>query len=291
MPTAIERLTSRSYSTDSANQTTATRVFTTDATSQAGAAAAVNVLGVTMPSTHPEYASLSLDTIGYTPKDDGTYDVTANYSATGLFVLDIVKKQNATAKYSRFQFSTYDYEIETPYAVKEKRTVSAPGAGSTVSVEAWMPYIQKVSKTDLVLAIEVRPPKLSVGSATLIANEVNTLHKFSTQPDYWLFVSGAVQPVSNTEDLVTYTWRRDRLDYGWTAVIDPSIPQPNMNLYDNKGGTIKFPDLSRPPFFQWKMKMGTAGPSSDPVFFKICPYSRNDTGYTNLPGLTAAVSL
>ena len=286
MATSTERLTSRSYSTDVAGQTTASRQFTTDATTQAAASQAVNAIGVTMPSVHPEYPALALESLGYTPKEDGTYDVTANYSATGLFVLDVVKKQNIGGPYSRFQFSTYDYEIDTPYAVKEKRTVSAPGASTAVTVEAWMPYIQKVSKTDLVLAIEVRPAKLTASSASLIAAQVNSLHKFSTQSDYWLFVSGTVQPVSNTEDLVTYTWRRDRGDYGWVAVVDPSIPQPNLNLYDSQGGTVKFPDLFRPAFFQWKMKMGANGPTSDPSFYKICPYSRNDTGYTTLPGLS-----
>jgi hypothetical protein len=291
MATATELINSRSYSTDAEGHATASRRYTTDAPTQAAAAQAVELVGGALGSTHPEHSALRLESLSYSPKSDGTYDVTANYSGSGLFVLEIIKKQNTGGKYSRFQFSTYDYEIETPYAVKEKRTVSTPGASPAVTVEAWMPYIQKISKTDLVLAIEVRPPKLTAADATLIADQVNSLHKFSTQADYWLFVSGTVQPVSNAEDLVTYTWRRDRFDWPWVAVADPSVPQINANAYDSQGGTVRFPNVTRPPFFQWKMKMGTNGPTSDPSFYKICPYSLNYTGYTTLPGLTAAVTL
>lgn len=290
--TGREIVTSRSYTTDSQGRATGTRVWRTETTSRAEATNWLTTQGISLGSVHPDASGIFLDSFSFTPEADGTYSITGNYSANGLYLLENVnKRNNPGAPYYRFQFSTYDYTIDTPYAVKEKRSVSAPGATTPTVVEAWTPYIQKIAKCDLVLTIEVRPNKLDAAAATLIASQANSLHKFASQSDYWLFISGNVQPVSDTQDLVTYTWRRDRGDNGWVSAINPTVPNASLNLYDNQSGTVLFPDLSRPAFFQWKMKMGANGPTDTPSFFKICPYTRNDSGYTTLPGINVVPSL
>ncbi len=288
--TGREILTSRSYQAD-AQRTIASRRFRTEAVSKAEALQYAETQGLTAGGlvvrvAHPDESGIVLDSLSLEPQVDGTYDIVANYSNSNLFVLELVsKKNNGANKYARYQVSTYDYKIKMPYAVKEARNVSAPGVTPATTVQAWVPYEQEILKTDVVLTIEVRPGKLTVSDATLIAGEANRLHKFSTQADYWLFVSGTVQPINDTEDIVTYTWRRDRGDNGWVSAINPTVPNASLNLYDNQGGTIIFPDANRPPHFDWKMKMAATGPTGTPLFWKMCPYTRNDNGYTTMPGL------
>lgn len=286
MVTGREIITSRSYSTDAQGRTIASRKFRTECVNKSEALAYAATEGLIVGSSgHPDVAGVVLDLINLQPQEDGTYDIEAQYSANNLFVLESVNKKNLSQPYARYQVSMYDYKTKTPYAIKETRTVSAPGVTPAVTVTAWVPYEQDILKADVILTIEVRPATLTVADAALIAAQANNLHKFAGQADYWLFVSGTVQPITDTQDLVTYQWRRDRGDNGWVAAINPTVPNASLNLYDDQGGTVKFPDTNRPPYFEWKMKMAAAGPTDPPVFFKICPYTRNDTGHTNLPGI------
>lgn len=288
--TGREIVTSRSY-TGSLQTTTAQRVWKTETTSRAEASNWLTSQGTQLGDAHPDLPGLFLDSLTYAPEVDGTYTITGNYSTSGLFVLEQVNKQNrGSTKYIRWNFSTYDYSIDVPYAVRVPLTV--PGNPTKF---VWTPQSQKVFKTDVVLSIEVRPNKLTLADVAKIARETHRVHRFpSDATSDWLFMGGNIRNANNAEDLITYTWQRDAGDFAWVASNNPTITA-GQNTYNdmkdsNQQPTVKFPDVTRPQHSRWIMRQNE-NPSNAPVFSRMFPYSINETGYSTLPGMSGVVGL
>lgn len=289
--TGREIVTSRSY-TGSLQTTTAQRVWKTETTSRAEASNWLTSQGVTLGAAHPDITGLFLDSITFAPETDGTYTITGNYSTSGLFVLEQVNKQNRdSAPYVRMNFSTYDYSIDVPYAIRV--TLNVPGNASKF---IWTAQSQKISKSDVLLSIEVRPNKLTLSDVAAIAKETHRVHRFAADggANDWLFMGGNIRNASNTQDLVTYTWQRDAGDFEWLASDTPSL-QANKNVYDpmkvSGASTVWFPYVARQPHSRWVMRQNQIDPSLPPLFTTMFPYSLKATGYTNLPGLSAIPGL
>lgn len=291
--TGREIVTSRSY-TGSLQTTTAQRVWKTETTSRAEASNWLTSQGVTLGSAHPDISGLFLDSITYSPETDGTYAITGNYSTTGLYVLEQVNKQNrASAPYVRMNFTTYDYSIDVPYAIRV--TLNVPGNPAKY---IWTAQSQKVFKSDVLLAIEVRPGKLSLTDVALIAKETHRVHRFAADggANDWLFIGGSIRNVSNTEDIVTYQWQRDSGDPDWVpSTVTPAL-QAGKLVFDpmkdaSNASTVWFPYVARGPHSRWIMRQNSADPSLQPLFTTMLPYSLNALGYKNLPGLSDIAGL
>lgn len=288
--TGREIVTSRSY-TGSSQSTTAQRVWKTECTSRAEASNWLVSQAIKLGDAHPDLSGVFLDSLTFTPDADGTYTITGNYSAAGLFVFEQVNKQNRDpAKYVRWNFTTYDYSIDVPYAIRV--ALNVPGNPTKY---VWTPQSQKVFKCDVLLSIEVRPNKLNLADVALIARETHRVHRFpSDTSNDWLFMGGNIRNASNTEDLVTYTWQRDAGDFAWVASSAPTL-NPNQNTYNDlkdasNQPTVRFPDVTRPQHSRWIMRQNE-NPTNAPVFGAMFPYSINATGYSTLPGMNGLVGL
>jgi hypothetical protein len=289
--TGREIVTSRSY-TGSLQTTTAQRVWKTETTSRAEASNWLTSQSVALGDAHPDLTGLFLDSLTYSPEADGTYTITGNYSTSGLFVLEQVNKQNRdSAPYVRVNFSTYDYTIDVPYALRV--TLNVPGNPAKF---IWTAQSQKISKSDVILSVEVRPNKLTLGDVAAIAKETQRVHRFAADggANDWLFMGGNIRNASNTQDLVTYTWQRDAGDFEWVAK-DAPVLSTNQNTYDpmKSGGasTVWFPYVARQPHARWIMRQNQIDPSLQPLFTTMFPYSLNALGYKNLPGLSDIMGL
>lgn len=289
--TGREIVTSRSY-TGSLQTTTAQRVWKTETTSRAEASNWLTSEGVTLGRAHPDLTGLFLDSITFAPEPDGTYTITGNYSTSGLFVFEQVNKQNRdSAPYVRMNFTTYDYSIDVPYALRV--TLNVPGNPAKF---VWTAQNQKISKSDVLLSLEVRPNKLTLGDVAAIAKETHRVHKFAADggANDWLFMGGNIRNASNTQDLVTYTWQRDAGDFAWVASDTPTLTV-GQNTYNpmkaaDESVTVVFPNIARPPHSRWLMQQNE-NPIIKPNFSTMFPYSLNALGYKNLPGLSDIVGL
>lgn len=293
--TGREILTSRSYTTDAQGRTTGTRRWRTEATSRAEATAYLTGQSVTIGSTHPDVAGISLDSFSYEPQVDGTYDVIGNYSSNNLYVLENVNKKNLpSAPYFRMNFSTYDYTIDVPYGVRV--TLNIPNA-TPASQKVWTANSTKVYKTDVLLTIEVRPAKLTLTQVATIAKETHRVHRFSIDggANDWLFMGGNVRNMTDTEDVVTYQWQRDSGDPDWVASTSPSLTAGKLSynpLRDSgNAATVWFPYVARPPHSRWFMRQNPDDNTLQPLFTTIFPYTLNASGYSSLPGISAVPSL
>lgn len=295
--TGREILTSRSYTTDSQGRTAGSRRWRTEATSRAEASAYLAGVGVTIGSVHPDVSGIFLDSIDYQPQTDGTYDIVGNYSSTNLFVLENVNKKNIlpSAPYYRYNFSTYDYTIDVPYGVRV--TLNVPNA-TPPSQKVWTYNSMKVAKTDVMLTIEVKPPKLSVTQVATIAKETHRIHRFASDggASDWLFIGGTIRNANDTEDLVTYQWQRDSGDPPWEKKVPPIVPAANKLQYDpvnDLGGsqTVWFPYVTRAPHARYLMRQNPDDNTLQPIHTTIMPYALNASGYTTLPGLNVVTGL
>lgn len=287
MTTGREILTSRSIAPDRSGTITARRKWTTEATSASEAEAWLSTQGVTLGSAYPGNTALILDKLDYAPTSDGTFEVSGDYSPSGLFIVENVNKQNAAAlKYVRWRFGTYDYTIDIPWQMRIRRTTPAAAGGATIDV--WTQNKQVVSKTDLTFEVEIRCAKLTLQNVAAIAGESNNQHVFpSLASKSWKFIGGSIQNVTDTEDLVTYTWRGDSGDFGYGTGT-------NQNPYNTQGGNVAWPGIARPQHCVWIVVPDPAhlGDPTFPFLFdtaEVC--SRRFTGYNNLPYLTQAVTL
>lgn len=286
MTTGREILTSRSVTVDRSGNTTGTRRWTSEATSQAEIAAWLSSSqGIAFGGTYPGNGSLFLDRLEYQPQDDGTYAASGAYSPNGLFVLEKVNKQNnGNVKYVRWRFGTYDYTIDVPWQMKIKRTIPP----STTQQDVWAQNKQTVTKCDLLIEVEIRVPTLSLANVSAIAQQSGAVHRFPTLPSIdWRFMGGSIQNITDSEDLVSYQWRGDSGDYAYGSAA-------GQTPYNTQGGTVKFPDLNRPQHCVWITVPDPAhiGDPSFPFLFdyaQVC--SIKPSGYSQLPYLTAAVSL
>lgn len=286
MTTGREILTSRSVSVDRAGSATGTRRWLTEATSQAEVAQWLSTSqGISFGQEFPGNPSIFLDRIEYLPAADGTYGAAAAYSPNGLFVLEKVNKQNNGAiKYVRWRYGTYDYTVDIPWQMKIRRTMPP----STTAQDVWTQNKQTVTKTDLLIEVELRVPTLSLQNVALIAQQTNAVHRFPTLSAIdWRFMGGSIQNVTDSEDLVSYQWRGDSGDFGYGVGA-------NQTPYNTQGGTVKFPDVARPQHCVWITVPDPAhiGDPSFPFLFDyamVC--SLKLTGYSQLPYLAAAVAL
>lgn len=288
MTTGRETITSRAIAPDRSGTVTATRKWTTEALSASEAQDWLTSQGIVLGSaSYPGNSSLLLDKLNYSPTPDGTYEIDGTYSPSGLGILENVNKQNVGAvKYARWKFGTYDYTVDIPWQMKIRRTTPAAAGGATIDV--WTQNKQTVSKTDLIFEVEIRTPKLTLANVAAIAGQANSRHVFpSTPTKAWKFVGGSIQNATDTEDLVTYTWRGDSGDWGYGTGT-------NQTPYNTRGGTVKWPDVTRYQHEVWITVPDPAFPG-DPtkpfLFDTAVTLSINDNGYTLLPYLTAAVSL
>lgn len=286
-----EIITSQSDRLDRIGSVASSRIFTTEATTKADAIAVLATLGVyANPTTgqpnpgqaHPNIAGVFLDSLSYSPTADGTYRVDAQYSSVGLYVLEQVDKQK-TNVYFRWNWGTYDYTIDFPYAVRVTRT----NPGSTVSANIWVGMRQTVPKTDILLDIELRVPKVSLTNVSDIAKQTNTLHKFSAnQSRTWLFCGATIRNVTDGEDLVTYQWRGESGDIKYEPTISDAAAQAgstkDTKLYNGvkdsqNNYTLLYPSVARGQHEAWNLTPNASGLATDPpVFTSVAKYGIGD---------------
>ncbi len=272
----------------------ATRTWLTDATSRADAVIAVTSLSANgLTSTHPEDSTLLLDGFSFSSNGDGTYLVTANYSRQGLLVLEQVTKKNIGAtKYVRWNWGTYDYTIDFPYAVRVNSRV--PNAVPPVDVKRWVGGRLTVPKTDTILEIELRISKVSYDDVQKVAKQTNTLHNFKLDTSrQWLFTGATIRNVNDLEDLITYQWRGDLGDLKYEPG-NPANSTATTKYYDAvldsaQTATLLYPSVARGQHEAWNLTPDPSGDASQPPKFQsIAKYGIGD--YTLLPYLKAAIT-
>lgn len=286
MTTGREILTSQSISTVRAGQTVATRKFSTEATTQSAAekwiTEELTPSVVTLGSQYPGAPQLVVDRLDYSPTSDGTYEITANYSTSGLFVLD--KPNKLELGYYSWYFSWKDRNYDVPVAVREPWIIN----GTTVG-NIWRPRKRVTTVTNVLMHLEIRTAhKLTLGEVKLIASKVNNLHAlFGGTTDLYLFTGGEVRDGNDNAQFVTYTWEKEQKQKGFFPG-GSYLGQPKID-YDDNGGTLRLPDPDRNAYEDWTAFVTVNGPTFAPQFLSVPKYDKDPNGWGDLPGVNGAM--
>ena len=206
MPTAYElALTGTTATEDQNNKASAMRTFIVDTINPAAALLADGVPG--LGTSHPLYPSLNLDRRTVTPQNDGTCEVSCQYSNDQRFV-DLRRPNKDNPAWYHWGWAMRKTSVEIPFAIRSAVLVTDL-AGAQTQKLVWKIAKKQVSETRVIRPLQVRVQVSNVRDLDVIATQTDKLHVMPDGKTYH-FEGGNVQQVDDTGKYdISYTWERD----------------------------------------------------------------------------------
>lgn len=264
---------------------TSVRVFHTDYKSFP--AAIIDPRFPRVGDEHPIYNDVFCDRIGSTLIQDGSLEMTFQYSPDGSFAVLDPPDQNPGDPL-RWGWGRTSVEIKFPTYALATKSVSD---GVDGSIKVWEKIEATKKEKRMTLVASVTVTKLSIPAIMAILDQEDAIHEIAGIK--MVFQSPDINPKSNLWDEINYMWVCDQ------GTIDPRLGPglPPGRIYSGPGtsGRIVLPPnvgngLCRLPFTDLEGYPGINAYDANQVPFAPeiigIPYAVEDlTGWLTLPGL------
>lgn len=242
---------------------------------------------------HPNDAGMQLDSISFSPEQDGDVQPTLYYSSDKFFEI-LENKKNVISDVARPGFSSKDFTVRIPSFQIKKSTIST--GTSSEDVYTWVENPEAATRYTehrAILKYRVIVPALTIGEIDFILTQIMKLHQLGGVGGNlkYCFMSPEISPEDSEHDRVTYFW-----------YLDHGTPRPTTIGEGSEKIAIP-PELPDDPGYMrypYHNVEAVAGPDAQspngwplPPYFLQVRYAFEEIGGVNylqqwrgLPGLT-----
>lgn len=216
-------------------------------------------------ASHPDNPFLFVKSRTASRGEDGTIDVTVEYSTMPYEDSPPPPKQPGD-QYARWTNGTTKRKLHIPGAVKTPVRVPLPN-NTTIIKRPWMPQDFDVTRTYATITLETTVTKLTFAQTANIAYKNDKIH--TIQGKKFLFSLEFGTATNELHDVLRYQW-----------VYDPG----SIEYIDQSFNGISLPNVVRPPFARW-VRIPADDAETPPIYKTFPEYDEDPTGYLGLPGV------